>query len=67
MEIQDKCTNDCNIKKSEDIFLRKVHKNLGRILKSTVEINFICNHNWDTSWTKWNDLEDRDKVQNIPS
>ena len=31
-----------NQKKSEDLFLRKVHKNSGRILKSTIEENFIC-------------------------
>ena len=35
--------------KSKDLFLRKIHKNSGRILKSTIEKNFICDDNRDTS------------------
>lgn len=31
-----------NQKKNKDLFLRKVHRNSGRILKYTIEENFIC-------------------------
>lgn len=55
VEILDEYTNDAN-QKSEDLFLRKMHKNSGRILKSTIEKNFICDDNWDTSWTKHNNF-----------